>query len=453
MQHKPRSKPCHLPICLPPIRHLLQHPKPNVHLEQPDPWLNSQQFCSTTIGLFLPNFAIPHSVFTTVLGIADSAALALHSPAAFHAGLSTTDSFPIVWDTGASYSLSPHESDFGETLQSLDTPLQLNGLASSLAVTQKGVVNWIVQADDGSQKILTTEAYFAPGANVRLLLPQTYMRQHNGTDASGKVTATVTARHFRVKWPDSTSLSIPFRGSNNLPVSAAFNKAAVAQRVADIHLCVTDASNQNLSEPQKELLRWHFRLDHINFDSIQLLLRSGALATSKGAKLKHKAAGSCPHPKCASCMYGKQKRSRTPGSVSQKDKSDGNLKKDDLFPGQRVSGDHFICSTEGRLYDSRGKTSKEKMYCGGCLFVDHATNLIHVEHQVSLTSKETLIAKHKFEAMARDSGVVIQSYSSDNGKQFTSATYTAQLAMFHQTIKKAGVGAIIRMVSPNATSK
>jgi hypothetical protein len=64
------------------------------------------------------------------------------------------------------------------------------------------------------------------------------------------------------------------------------------------------------------------------------------------------------------------------------------------------------------------------MYCGGCLFVDHATNLIHVEHQVSLTSHETLIAKHKFEAMARDSGVIIQSYSSGNGKQFTSAAYT-----------------------------
>jgi hypothetical protein len=227
MQHKPRSKPCHLPICLPPIQHLLQHPKPNVHLEQPDPWLNSQQFCSTTIaaktsppsGLFLPNFTIPCSVFTAVVGIADSAALALHSPAAFHAGLSTTDSFPIVWDTGASYSLCPHKSDSGEMLQSLDTPLQLNGLASGLAVTQKGVVNWIVQGDDGCQKILTTEASFAPGANVRLLLPQTYMQQHNGTDASGKVTATVTAHHFRVKWPGSTSLSIPFRGSNNLPVS------------------------------------------------------------------------------------------------------------------------------------------------------------------------------------------------------------------------------------------
>jgi GAG-pre-integrase domain len=314
MQQKPRSKPCHLPICLRPIRHLLQRPKPNVHLKQPDPRLHSQQFCSATIaakttplsGLFLPNFAIPCSVFTAVPGIADSAALALHSPAAFHAGLSTTDSFPIVWDTGASYSLSPHESNFGEMLQSLDAPLQLNGLASGLAVTQKGVVNWIVQADDGSQKILTTEAYFAPGTNVRLLSPQTYMRQHNGTDASGEVTATVTAHHFRVTWPDSTKLYVPFCGSNNLPVSAAFNKAALAQRAADIHLCVTDESNQNLSEPQKELLQWHFRLGHINFDSIQLLLRSGALATSKGAKLKHKAAGSCLIPSVPlACMASK----------------------------------------------------------------------------------------------------------------------------------------------------
>jgi GAG-pre-integrase domain len=124
------------------------------------------------------------------------------------------------------------------------------------------------------------------------------------------------------------------------------------ERAADIHLCVTDESNQNLSEPQKELLRWHFRLGHINFDSIQLLLWSGALATSIGTKLKHKAAGSCPHPKCASCMYGKQKRSRTPGSVSQKDKSDGNLKK-------MISFQANVCPA---TTSSAGSTSPESSF-------------------------------------------------------------------------------------------
>jgi hypothetical protein len=344
-------------------------------LKQPDPRLHSQQFCSATIaakttplsGLFLPNFAIPCSVFTAVPGIADSAALALHSPAAFHAGLSTTDSFPIVWDTGASYSLSPHESNFGETLQSLDAPLQLNGLASGLAVTQKGVVNWIVQADDSSQKILTTEAYFAPGANVRLLSSQTYMQQHNGTDASGEVTATVTARQRGVTLQNCLFHSVDRTtyqsvlhstkppGPNTLPI---FTSASL---MSPIKTCRS--------------LKRNF------FGGISALVTSTltpfsycsgpAPLPAREPSSNTKLLALAPSQVCL--LYGKQKRSRTPGSLSQQEKSDGNLKKDDLFPGQRVSVDHFICSTEGRLYDFRGKTSKEKMYCGGCLFVDHAT--------------------------------------------------------------------------------
>jgi hypothetical protein len=85
MQRKHRSKPCPLPLCLRPIRHHFRRPKPHFHLEQPDPRLNSQHCCFTTIatkttllsGLLLPNFAIPSSVFTAVPGIANPAALAL----------------------------------------------------------------------------------------------------------------------------------------------------------------------------------------------------------------------------------------------------------------------------------------------------------------------------------------------------------------------------------------
>ena len=47
------------------------------------------------------------------------------------------------------------------------------------------------------------------------------------------------------------------------------------------------------------------------------------------------------------------------------------LKKDQLYPGQRVSMDHFKVTDHGRLYTSTGKTHPNMMYSGGCIFVDH----------------------------------------------------------------------------------
>lgn len=55
----------------------------------------------------------------------------------------------------------------------------------------------------------------------------------------------------------------------------------------ELNLCVTDLTNPNLNEAQKGLLRWHFRLGHLNFESIQLILHSGALAASKGQRSLH----------------------------------------------------------------------------------------------------------------------------------------------------------------------
>jgi hypothetical protein len=72
---------------------------------------------------------------------------------------------------------------------------------------------------------------------------------------------------------------------------------------------------------------------------------------------------------------------------------DGVLKNNHLLPGQCVSVDHFICSNKGRLFKSRDKTALPEMYCGGCIFINHASGYIHVEYQAHLNTHETLKAK------------------------------------------------------------
>ena len=98
----------------------------------------------------------------------------------------------------------------------------------------------------------------------------------------------------------------------------------------------------------------------------------------------------------------------------------GMLKSGDLLPGQAISVDHFVCSTKGRLFKSRGKTDPKDMYCGGCSFVDHASGYIHIAFQSSLNSHQTLQTKEQYEELCRDHGIVPQFFVTDNGSSFTS---------------------------------
>jgi hypothetical protein len=58
--------------------------------------------------------------------------------------------------------------------------------------------------------------------------------------------------------------------------------------------------------------------------------------------------------------------------------------------------DHFVCSTKGRLFHTKGKELERDKFSGGCIFVDHASGYIHVEMQTHLNTHETLKAKEKF---------------------------------------------------------
>ena len=77
--------------------------------------------------------------------------------------------------------------------------------------------------------------------------------------------------------------------------------------------------------------------------------------------------------------------------------------------------DHFKVIDHGRLYTSRRKTHPNMMYSGGCLFVDHATGFVLIEHMINFTATDTIQAKRRFEKEMLDMGFLVQSYQSDNG--------------------------------------
>ena len=81
------------------------------------------------------------------------------------------------------------------------------------------------------------------------------------------------------------------------------------------------------------------------------------------------------------------------------------------------------------------------MYTGGAIYVNMATNLVHVEFQRHLNTHKTLAATAEFERMCLNAGIIPQEYLSDNGSAFTSKEYMAHLRQFSQISRFAGVGA------------
>jgi hypothetical protein len=206
-------------------------------------------------------------------------------------------------------------------------------------------------------------------------------------------------------------------------------------------LTVVDEANSNLTPAQKELLYWHQRLGHADPQRIQMMLSQPANADNlQILRPTCQKASSCVTPLCAACQLAKQGRT-TPGSWNTTLHPDQHhLSKDKLLPGSMVSIDQYMSATHGRLPHTRGKEAKSKKFVGGTLFVDHATQLIHHTHQVSLRVGETLKAKNSFEALAKEHGFDIQQYHADNAP-FTAHDFVQDCTNKNQKIDYSGVGA------------
>eukprot|EP00957_Ditylum_brightwellii_P133390 10170252-Ditylum_brightwellii.AAC.1 len=66
------------------------------------------------------------------------------------------------------------------------------------------------------------------------------------------------------------------------------------------------------------------------------------------------------------------------------------IKKDDLFPGQWVSADHYQSAVPGRIYSSKGSYHPDNVFNGGTIFVDHANKKIFLHHKESLSASESI---------------------------------------------------------------
>ena len=354
-------------------------------------------------------------------------------------------SFEVIWDSGASHTITNDQKDFVGKLRSPGLVKRLTGLASGLWIKGVGEIEWSFIGTDGNFRTITIPAYYVPDSPVKLLsTAQVLQHYSNETIQLSDSSATLSGIKGDNKRGPITAFVNP---TSNIPSCTGYRLPAVQRVATALHSMTTtvDPKNVNLSDPEKELLRWHQRLGHLDYRKVQFLLRSGALSMSPSMRAMHARAAKLRHPpKCAACQFGKQTarspKTRPPTGSKIADRTPV-LKQNKLFPGQCISVDHFACTTTGVSLDSKRLNSNSNGYSCGCLMVDNASGLIFVEFQRQPNTHETLSAIQSFERYCLDKGVIPVEFVTDSGTAFTSKAFKDHLADCQQILHFAGTAA------------
>ena len=249
------------------------------------------------------------------------AAIQANEPTCFH---TTPTDYPIVIDTGASISVSPNIEDFVDGISDANVK-DVRGLNHSTTVHGMGMVEWTVYDVHHSVKTIRTMAFYVPDATIRLFSPQTYFLE--GDDDRAHLFCdkdqTILTLH------NGEQLVFPYNWETNLPFmlpATQMHKAHTSTRrreppkVGLTHddimlfadpdalmglMTVADEANQNLTATQKELLQWHWKLGHCNFQWVQALAAKPMNEEESALlKTKSKISAALP-PLCAACQLAK----------------------------------------------------------------------------------------------------------------------------------------------------
>ena len=242
-------------------------------------------------------------------------------------------------------------------------------------------------------------AYYVPKSKAKFLLrPQRLFDTSTGVQSRYEG----DQHSFRLYFADRPPLIVEYDERNSLPIGyATLGPVPVAPHQPQLNLLILSDDNQNLTAAQKLLLQWHYRL-----------VISACLASSAYFVQSHFFRPSLrQHPNVRSPVYGVTSASMRKRTSEVRE---GHLKKEHLKPGVQVSVDHFESRLLGRTFNSYGKASSAP-YKGGCIFVDHCSSFLHVEHQLGFSAVETVRAKKAYEQLALHHGVVVESYLTDSG--------------------------------------
>ena len=186
--------------------------------------------------------------------------------------------------------------------------------------------------------------------------------------------------------------------------------------------------DDSVPEANRVTLYWHHRLRHAPLITLRRLSARGLLPSCIKTVMRM--------PLCAACAFASAHRRswRTKSAPTT-----GIRKATDLNPGDGTSADHLVSRQPGLMPQTSGILTYERFW-GAVIFVDHATDFTHGHLVKSISSQETLNAKHAYERVARAHGVTIKGYHADN-LRFNDNRFTGDCVSAGQNLSFCGVGA------------
>jgi hypothetical protein len=328
----------------------------------------------------------------------------------------------VIFDTRSSLAITPELSDFVSPPKPLARPMKLGGMANGIEIKGIGIIAWTFTAKDGTEVQIRTEAYHVLEAKQRLLSPHRLLNKKKGIFGS----YSGDEYKFELKLNYNPIISVQYDSRSALPIAEFI---VGPEPEPTVNLTILDPGNQNLTGGQKLLLEWHYQFGHLNFQSLQNVLRGAPFVAKRFA-----AAMKCDLPRCEICELAKAKRRPKISETKTKNPERyGALKVNHLSPVTRVSVDIFECRQRGRTCDSYGKETSQQ-YKGGCLFVDHGSSYVHVEHQFGFSAVETIRAKKSYEIICFDNGILVQDYLTDSGA-FKANKFVKHIHETHQLMR------------------
>ena len=420
----------------------------------PDPVVsNNSPFC------FTMQWSSPKSFLTKLIN--------LSRISSSHRGEEDADDH-VLFDSGANCSCTFDKADFVSDIEDVPANSTVEGIGSGVKIEGRGIVAWTFVAENGMYRTLRLPCYYIPTVTQRIASLSSVMDSYPEESivmSGGKMIMSgsksvprlsVEMNHLnlplaKLTTPEDSSdseeftlVSAPKQHGSPL-VHAGRSKSA--QKEQDQLLLtnpsLTTPSNFNLSNPEKELLKWHCRLSHLNWNAVKWLMRQGFLATSIKERRLHTAASKLTHgPICTACQYAKQRRKPSPGSTKKNtDLGTKTLRHGDVFPGSCISCDHLTMGTPGRRIESYGKEPDDMKYRKGAVFIDHASGYMYAHPLCNDAAADNLEAKEAFEELCKDHGVVPQQYLSDGGSCYTAAEYKDHIQLKGQLMRLSAPGA------------
>lgn len=356
---------------------------------------------------------------------------------AFLAPLTSDDSL-LVLDSSCSIATSPDINDFLDGTY-LTQDCTISGIGSGLTAQGIGTIQWSLTNISGSITTLELQCLYVPDAPCCLLPPQQLGASKpqpnslNGAWIGQGLSAKVIHNGSVINFPYHPKSNLPcaqlIPGNNNYCrfIDECNGTATPIMTPEGIHSYLgTFPNHNNRTAAQQKLLRLHHRLGHTSMLTIQQWAKQGLY------NIPLDVASVTELPVCLACAYGAAK-------CHGHHKSTGSIGVKATKPGDFVSVDTMQAGTPGIIPFPTGLPSKHR-YTNSTVWVNKVSQYLRVDHQETMTAKETLLSKEMLESFAATHNRRIKHIHSDNGI-YAKSSFINHMKQKCQSYSFCGVGA------------